>query len=62
MCEWEFRGEAPGRVRKGRIPSVEKDTTWFSKMNRIWPEKNSQMLSKWRKMGGDVEGLDPTDG
>lgn len=42
VCGWELRGEAPGRVRKGRIPRGEKDTAWFSKLNRIWPNREEQ--------------------
>lgn len=42
MCRWELREEALGRVRKGRIPGGEKDTAWFSKLNRICPNREEQ--------------------
>lgn len=38
-------GAQRGGSRKGekeRLPRSEKDTAWFSKMNRIWPNREEQ--------------------
>lgn len=55
VCGWELRGEAPGRVRKGRLHRGEKDTAWFSKTSQIWPNREQtdalQMGRNGRRSG-----------